>query len=118
MKCREIGKSAGNPLNLLPPVDRKAFRDAIITISIASASDQKISHAVAAIHDHFTSPLHRHARHYVTWLVLQGCDFFESATRVQVYYNFLGRRFPVTLLTLGYDAYDSLHPICHNRCAC
>jgi len=54
MKCREIGKSAGNPLNLLPPVDRKAFRDAIITISIASASDQKISHAVSTIHDQFT----------------------------------------------------------------
>jgi hypothetical protein len=54
MKCREIGKSAGNPLNLLPPVNRKAFRDAIITISIASASDQKISHAVSTIHDQFT----------------------------------------------------------------
>jgi hypothetical protein len=72
-------------LNLLPPVDRKAYRDAIITISIASASDQKIGHAIATVQDHFKSPLRRHARHYAPCLILQGCELFEAAIRVQVH---------------------------------
>jgi hypothetical protein len=72
-------------LNPLPPVDRKAYRDAVITVRIASASDQKIGHAVATVQDHFKSPLRRLARHYATCLILPGCELFEAAARVQVH---------------------------------